>query len=106
MEGFLTFIFFLVLGFYVLGFLLRLALRLYIKRLQKRFGGTENGMPNGAFFHQFNFGFGGNQSQQNNFNQRKEGDVTITSAKEEAAAKGDKKINKDTGDYVDFEEIK
>ncbi|TCN62097.1 DUF4834 family protein [Acetobacteroides hydrogenigenes] len=99
MEGFLTFIIFLILGFYLLGFLGKLALKLYIKRMQKRFGGFENG--NGAFFHNFTYGFGGNRQTSQEENHR-EGDVTITNSN----AKQDKKIKRDTGDYVDFEEIK
>lgn len=98
MEGFLTFIFFLIIGFYLLGFLIKLALKLYIRRMQKRFGGGENG--NGAFFQNFTYDFGGNRQASQEENQR-EGDVTITST-----ANQEKKIRKDTGDYVDFEEIK
>ena len=100
MEGFLTFIFFLVVGFYLLGILVKLALKLYIKRMQKRFSGFENGAGNGAFFHNFTYGFGGSKASQDE--NHREGDVTITSS----SGKQDKKIKKDTGDYVDFEEIK
>jgi hypothetical protein len=98
MEGFLTFIFFLIIGFYLLGFLIKLALKLYIRRMQKRFGGVGNG--NGAFFQNFTYGFGGNR-QASQEEDHREGDVTITST-----ANQEKKIKKDTGDYVDFEEIK
>ncbi|WP_320054627.1 DUF4834 family protein [uncultured Acetobacteroides sp.] len=98
MEGFLTFIFFLIIGFYLLGFLVRLALKLYIRRMQKRFGGAGNG--GGAFFQNFTYGFGGSRQASQDASHR-EGDVTITST-----ASAEKKIRRDTGDYVDFEEIK
>lgn len=41
------------------------------------------------------------ENQQNQYNRKKEGDVTINTK-----PKTDKKIDKDEGDYVDFEEIK
>ena len=41
------------------------------------------------------------ENQANQYNDKKEGDVTINSNPNK-----DKKINKDEGDYVDFEEIK
>jgi hypothetical protein len=100
MEGFLTFIFFLVIGFYLLGFLIKLAIKLYIRRMQKRFGGFENG--NGTFFQNFTYGFGGNR-QASQEEKHREGDVTITNS---SNANQEKKVNKDAGDYVDFEEIK
>lgn len=98
MEGFLTFVICLILGFYLLGFLIKLALKLYIRRIQKRFG--EGGNASGPFFQTFSYGFGDKRqaSQENNH----EGDVTITNA----TSKSEKKITRDTGDYVDFEEIK
>ena len=40
------------------------------------------------------------ESQQNEYNQKKEGDVTINTR-----PKSGKKIDKDEGDYVDFEEV-
>ncbi len=41
------------------------------------------------------------EDQQNQYNNKKEGDVTINTK----SGKG-KKIDKDEGDYVDYEEIK
>ncbi len=41
------------------------------------------------------------EERQNRYNQRKEGDVTI-----KKNSSNDKKIKKDEGDYIDFEEIK
>jgi hypothetical protein len=99
MEGFLTFIFFLIIGFYLLGFLVRFALKMYVRRLQKRFGGAQNG--GGAFFQNFSYGFGGSR-QASPEESHREGDVTIT----DSSAAPAKKIKRDTGDYVDFEEVK
>jgi len=41
------------------------------------------------------------ENQQNQYNHKKEGDVTINTKSGK-----DKKIDKDEGDYVDYEEIK
>jgi hypothetical protein len=41
------------------------------------------------------------ENQKNHSNNRKEGDVTINTK-----PKTDKKIDKDEGDYIDYEEIK
>jgi hypothetical protein len=40
------------------------------------------------------------ENQQQQYNQKKEGDVTIKSKHQDR-----KKIDKDEGDYVDFEEV-
>lgn len=41
------------------------------------------------------------ENQQNQYNKKKEGDVTINTK-----PKTNKKIDKDEGDYIDYEEIK
>lgn len=41
------------------------------------------------------------ENQQNQYNKKKEGDVTINAKQNKG-----KKIDKDEGDYVDYEEIK
>lgn len=94
MEGFLTFIIFLILGFYVLGFIGKLALKYYLKRMQKRF---TNG--NAGHYQQYTYNFGGQKQSTEKHN---EGDVFISQASEPK----EKKFKKDVGDYVDFEEIK
>lgn len=99
MDGFLSFIFYCIVGFYLLGFLGRLALRFWLRRMQKRY--EQN--PNGANFRSYTWGFGnGNNQQQQQQDQQKksEGQVTVE-AKEQA-----KRVNKNIGEYVDFEEIK
>ncbi len=64
--------------FFILKFIAQYFLRSFLKNMQKNSG-----------------------NQQTQYNQRKEGDVTINTK-----AKTGKKIDKDEGDYVDFEEIK
>lgn len=88
MEGFLTFILFTILGIYILGFVLKLLFKLYIRKVQKQFEGFAGDM-NSQFQQR-----GRAQSQQ-------EGDITITQA-----SAPDKKLKGDVGDYVDFEEVK
>ena len=41
------------------------------------------------------------EQKQNQYNRKKEGDVTVNAKPQKS-----KKIDKDEGDYVDFEEIK
>ena len=75
----------IILSFFVLGYLLRLLspfiLKWYVKRMQKRFGFTDQG-------------------QQYN---KKEGEVSINKAT--SANKKKKTVAKDVGDYIDFEEV-
>lgn len=52
----------------------------------------------GSFFKKMQGNF---ENQQNNRNNRKEGDVII-----KTQPKGGKKIDKEEGDYIDYEEIK
>lgn len=67
---------------FVIYFIIRLFTRFvlgsYIKNMQRNF-----------------------ENQQYNNNKKKEGDVTINTK-----PKSDKKIDKDEGDYIDYEEIK
>jgi len=75
-----------ILSFILLGYLLRflapILLKWYVKRMQKRFGFT-----------------------QNRSYSREEGEVTINKTAQNAT--GNKtNATKDVGDYVDFEEVK
>ncbi|WP_047452619.1 DUF4834 family protein [Alistipes sp. ZOR0009] len=91
MEGFLTFILFMILGIYVLGFVGKLILKMYLRKVQKQFEGFANNA--GAQYQQY--------SRTNTQDQSHEGDVTISQSGGQ-----DKKFKKDVGDYVDFEEVK
>lgn len=95
MDGFLSFIFYCIIGFYLLGFLGRLALRLWIRRIQKRY--EQN--PNGSNFKGYSWNFGAGQQQQQQ-EQKSEGEVTIKTPEQQ------KRVNKNIGEYVDFEEVK
>ena len=75
----------IILSFFALGYLLRLLapfiLKWYVRRMQKRFGFTE-------------------QSQH-----KEEGEVSIN-LNSSTRNKKKKTVAKDIGDYVDFEEVK
>lgn len=102
MEGFITFIFFTIVGFYVLGLLGKLFLRYWIKKkqreFQERFGQQGQG---GAYGRTYTWGFDGNNRQQQKSSQN-EGDVTV----ENISNNSEKRISKDVGEYVDYEEVK
>lgn len=91
MEGFLTFILFTILGFYILGFIGKLLIKRYLRKVQKQFEGFANNA---------NAQYQGTSSQGYN-QQQQEGDVTVTQKGDQ-----DKKFKNDIGDYVDFEEVK
>lgn len=72
------FLLILFLIYFIVRIFTRYIFRSYFKNMQRNFG-----------------------NQQNQHNNKKEGDVTINTK----SGKG-KKIDKDEGDYVDYEEIK
>jgi len=71
------FILILLLIFFVIRLVTRFILKKYIKNMQNRY-----------------------EDKKQQYYQKKEGDVTIKSS-----SKGDKKIDEDLGDYVDYEEV-
>ena len=101
MEGFITFLFFLVLFGWVMGKLVPIILAWFIKRKLKKGqmngGFTGFGWNSGQGF----TGFGGfQQPQQEPYQEKKqEGKVIISDI-----PKQDKVIDKEIGEYVDFEE--
>ena len=99
MEGFITFLLFFALFLWVMKRVFPLLLAWVIKRkLQK--GETNGGGfagPGGFGF--WSTGFGGGQSQQAREEKKEEGKVVITDI-----PKKDKVIDKEIGEYVDFEE--
>lgn len=93
MDGILSFILFLIIGFYVAGLIGRVLLRRWIMRKQKEF--EQGGNP---FFRAYTWS--GNQTR--NDSQRKpEGKVTV-----EQTRVTEKRVSGEVGDYVDYEEIK
>lgn len=94
MDGILSFILFLIIGFYVAGLIGRVLLRRWIMRKQKEF--EQGGNP---FFRTYTWSSG---SQPRNDSQRKpEGKVTV-----EQTRVTEKRVSGEVGDYVDYEEIK
>jgi len=77
MVGFLKFVLIFFLVLFLLGLVSRLLLRLFLQRLAKKM-----------------------ESHQNNYEQ-KAGDTFIKNPSDKG-----KKISQDTGEYIDYEEIK
>ncbi len=92
--GFISFIMYFVIGFYLLGFVGRILFRLWLRRIQKRY--QQN--PQGANFRSYTWGSGQQQQQQEQ--NKREGEVTVKTQEKQ------KRVNQDIGEYVDFEEIK
>lgn len=76
--GFLKTIFIIVLVYYAITFINRFFLNRFVRRVQKV----------------------REEQRKASSNRKREGDVTIDSNRQ-----GGKKINKDMGDYIDYEEI-
>ncbi len=95
MGTLLKFIFIFVAVVYVLGLIGRLLLGRWVKKAQRDF--QQNPQGGGGFYRQYTFG--GNRQQQQR--PAKEGEIKIT----DAPAK-EKKVSREIGEYVDFEEMK
>ena len=104
METFLSVILIIIIGFYLVGKLLKIFVPIWIRKKMKDFeqgkgpfnnGGTGGANSQGAWS---NFG---NRNRQSQESKKEEGDVTITKTKDE-----DRNINKEIGEYVDFDEVK
>ncbi len=102
--GFLIFIICTILGFYLLGFIGRIALSYFIKKKQREF--------------QQQFGAKGNYTGQNQSNWNRPHNGTDKEEVKEKAKKQEgkiqvqqststeKKVSQNVGEYVDFEEVK
>ncbi len=90
----LSFILFLIIGFYLAGLLGRILMRYWIIRKQKEFA-QGDGNP---FFGTYGWRRGG---PSDNARPKPEGKVTV---KQMHATQ--KRVNGDVGDYVEYEEIK
>lgn len=95
MGTFLSVIFFIIFGFYLLGLIGRLILSLFIRKTQRDF---EKGK--GPFTRTYSWGTGGRQSQNRQPKAQPEGEITV-----EYREATEKKVSKQVGDYVEFEEI-
>ena len=92
--GFLEFLLGLILFFYLLGWIGRLLLRLWVCRMQRKF--EQN--PQEGNFRTYTWNFGGHNRRPNT--PKQEGDITI-----KTNTSSSKQVREDIGDYVDFEEI-
>ena len=90
MEALLTFLFFLIAGVYLISLLGRVFFSYWIRKKQREFSEGK-----GDFFRTYTWG------RSNRPPKRPEGDITVSTTKQT-----EKKINKNVGDYVDFEEVK
>lgn len=99
MEGFITFLLFFALFLWVMKRVFPLLLAWFIKRKLKDGGKNGGGFagPGGAFF--WGTGFGGGNGQQTRQEKKEEGKVVISDI-----PKQEKVIDKEIGEYVDFEE--
>lgn len=106
-KGVLAFVLYFVLGIIILGVILSLVFRYKVEQMQKRmrqrfddehFGGENPGASRswGGFA-----GFGNNASSSSSSSST-EGDVKIY----KTSASPEKKVSKNVGDYIDFEETK
>ena len=90
MEALLTFLFFLIAGFYLISLLGRVFFSHWIRKKQRQFSEGK-----GDFFRAYTW------RQTDRSSKRSEGDITVSTTRQT-----EKKINKNVGDYVDFEEVK
>ncbi len=90
--GFLTFIFFLLLGFYIFGLIVKVLFRSWINRKARQF------QQGGATYRTYTWGAGGRGARPQ---EKREGEVTV----QQPAAAQSKRVNKSVGEYVEFEEV-
>ncbi|MFR9602310.1 MAG: DUF4834 family protein [Rikenellaceae bacterium] len=108
--GAVTVVVYIVLGIFLLLFILSLYFRYKITKMRKNMedqmrGGAQSGQGNQTNQNPFGFGqnpFGGSAGANKSQTARDEGDVKVYKTSEV----NEKRVNKDVGDYVDFEEIK
>ncbi len=94
-------IFYIILGFIILLFVLGLVFRFKIRRIQKNMEDQMGQNGQGSYGNYGSF-FGGQSRRARTEQQDNEGDVKIFQQK----GSSEKKVAKDVGDYVDFEEVK
>lgn len=106
--SFLTFVFYLILGFWLFGLVVRLLLRFWLIRKQRQMQDMHSNQEGGAGPFQggfFNFGpytFSSSRSARKEHSQQKpEGEVTVEKTSDTSNASP---VAKQVGDYVDFEE--
>ena len=96
MEAFLSFLFFLILGFYVVGALGRWLLRRWIGKKQQEFAERFGGASGGEF-RGYSWNFGARTRRPS----PREGEVTV----QQISRVPKKRVSGTVGDYVEFEEV-
>lgn len=99
MEGFITFLFFFILFMWVMKKLFPLLLAWFIKRRIEKGGASGSGFTGPGGFGFWSTGFGNSGDGQAREHKKEEGKVVITDI-----PKKEKVIDKEVGEYVDFEE--
>ncbi len=99
MEGFITFLFFFILFMWVMKKLFPLLLAWFIKRRIEKGGASGGGFTGPGGFGFWSTGFGNAGAAQKHEQKKEEGKVVITDI-----PKKEKVIDKEVGEYVDFEE--
>lgn len=93
MEAILTFIFGTIVIFYLLGIIGRWALVRWVQKKQREF--AEQG-AGGAYSRTYTWGGGGARESA----KKPEGEISI-----QQTQSSEKKVSKNIGDYVDYEEV-
>lgn len=96
MEAFLSFLFFLILGFYVVGALGRWLLRWWIGKKQQEFAERFGGASSGGFR-----GYSWNSGARTRRPSAHEGEVTV----QQTSRTPEKRVSGTVGEYVEYEEI-
>ncbi len=102
-EAFISFVICAILGFYLLGFIGRIALKFFIRKktreFQEQFGAKGN--YNGQSQSNWNRSANTNSSTQQDEAKEEEGKIHV-----QQAANTEKRVSRNVGEYVDFEEVK
>lgn len=98
MGAFLSVVFFIIAGFYALGFILRLVLRVWLTRKAKEFQQKGSFGNFGGFRANYSGGTAGAAQPGSN---KREGEIKV-----EKVEPDHRKINEKVGEYVEFDEIK
>ncbi len=93
----IKFLLIVVLVVYLIGFVGRLLFRMWIRKIRKEFIGSGGNGPAGSYYRQYTWG----KSGENRKKEQKEGEVQVR-----AGNSPRQRINREIGDYVDYEEVK
>lgn len=101
MEMFFGVVISVILGFYILGKVLKFAFKIWIARKMSKFGQRQgDGFSGFKGYSNFNTS-GRGQENSNRQSNRREGEIKVTLTAEEP-----KKVKEKVGEYIDFDEVK